>query len=112
MQARKLAVAVAFCAATWGCSQPATTTTTTVERKLTVTGSREGVERFVALQGSLRPRIRTSTIKTLADGKASATAIIPISHTGKDVIHTTREALAAGLSYKFKDHRFTSTKRS
>lgn len=110
MRVRDLVIAVVFSVATWGCSQP--TTVTKVERKLTVIGNREGVARFVALQGALRPRIETSEIKVLANGQSSATADIPISHSGRDVVHTTREALAAGLSYKFEDYRVTSMKRS
>jgi hypothetical protein len=31
--------------------------------------------------------------------------MLPVSFTGKDLVHTTREALAAGLEYKFEARR-------
>lgn len=80
-------------------------TSTNVERNLMVTGSREDVERFVRLQQALRPPLKTSPISDLSDGRASATVTIPADHTAEDVVHTQREALAAGLSYWFRDIR-------
>ncbi len=103
-------IALAACGAVSACTEE--TTVSQIDRKMTVTGSHEGVERFVALQGSLRPRIATSNIEVLPDGRSSATAMIPVAHTGTDLVHTTREALAAGLSYKFEDRRATITTRS
>lgn len=103
-------IAWATCGAVSACTKE--TTATQIERKMTVAGSYEGVQRFVALQGSLRPRIITSGIEVLPDGRSSATATIPVSYTGTDLVHTTREALAAGLSYKFEDRRSTLTTRS
>lgn len=103
-------IALAACGAVSACTKE--TTATQIERKMTVAGSYEDVQRFVALQGSLRPQIITSGIEVLPDGRSTATATIPVSHTGTDLVHTTREALAAGLSYKYEDRRSTLTTRS
>ena len=80
---------------------------TSVERNFMVTGSREDVERFVRLQHALPQPLRTWPISELSDGRASATVTIPANHTPEDVVHTQREALAAGLSYWFRDIRST-----
>ena len=74
-----------------------------------MTGDRDDVERFVKLQHSLRSPLATSPVTDLSNGRASASLSIPGNHTGEDVIHTTREALAAGLSYEFNDKRSTVT---
>ena len=82
---------------------------TEVERSLMVRGSHDDVVRFVGLQHSLRPPLETSPITESSDGRASAAVTIPAGHTNDDVLHTTREALAAGLSYEFQDNRSTAT---
>ena len=89
--------------------QQVSTTTTKVDRQLSVTGARDDVERFVALQRSLRPPLETAPVEQLADGRATAVVTIPADRTGKDLVHTTREALAAGLDYKLTDFRSTVT---
>ena len=104
---------IAFAA--WGSLSSCTHEETSVsrtDRLLTVSGPRVSVERFVASQGSLRPPRSSSSIQTLADGRAKATVSIPIGHAGVDVVHTAKEALAAGLSYTFVDRRTTVTTRS
>lgn len=106
----KTLIALAACGAVSACAQE--TTVKDIDRKITVTGSHTGVQRFVALQKSLRPRIATSNIEILPDGRSSATATIPVTYSGSDIVHTTREALAACLSYRFEDERATVTTRS
>lgn len=76
-----------------------------VERNLMVTGPREDVERFVRLQEALSPPLKTWPISDLSDGRASATVTIPAEHSAEDVVHTTREAIAAGLTWWFPDIR-------
>jgi hypothetical protein len=99
-------IALAACGAVSACTKE--TTLSQIDRKMTVSGSHEAVERFVALQRSLRPRIAASVIEVLLDGRSSATATIPVTHSGTDLVHTAREALAAGLSYEVKDERSTN----
>jgi len=83
--------------------------TTNVVRKITVTGSAEGVERFVKLQGSAPLPLSASAITSLGQGRAEATVTIPANFGGNDLVHTTREALAAGLSYRFDEQHSTKT---
>jgi hypothetical protein len=80
-------------------------TVTTAEKKLTVSGARDGVERFAKLQQSRTPALAVSAIAPLGAGRAEAEVMLPVSFTGKDLVHTTREALAAGLDYKFEARR-------
>jgi hypothetical protein len=80
--------------------------------KLTITGPRDGVERFAKLQGALRPAIAMSTIKLFGRNQAEAEVILPAGVNGPDIVHTTREALAAGLSYKFEQHESVRTVRT
>lgn len=103
--------ALAACGAVSACSNNSDNKVTVShnERHLTVTGAREGVERFVALQGSLRPRLPTSSIENVGDGQATARVMLPVTHSGADLVHTTREALAAGLSYEYEDKRETTS---
>ena len=84
-------------------------TFTNVERNFLVTGPRENVERFVRLQEALSPPLKTWPISDLSDGRAQATVTIPADHTAEDVVHTTREAIAAGLTWWFRDIRPAET---
>ena len=84
-------------------------TITNVERNFMVTGPREDVERFVRLQEALNPPLKTWGISDLSDGRAQATVTIPADHTAEEVVHTTREAIAAGLTWWFPDIRPTET---
>ena len=84
-----------------GASEQATVTT--VHRDLTVSGPREGLERFVALQASRSPPLAVSTITSLANGRATAVVRFPAGYSGQELVRTTREALAAGLSYEYAD---------
>ncbi len=77
-------------------------TTAFEDKRLTVAGSHDDVERFAKLQGSRRPALAISTIKPLSNGRAEATVTLPASYDGEDLIHTTREALAADLEYRFQ----------
>lgn len=103
--------ALAACGAVSACSDNTDNKVTAShsERHLTVKGPRDGVERFVALQGSLRPRLPTSSIENVGDGQATARVMLPVTHSGADLVHTTREALAAGLSYEYEDKRETTS---
>lgn len=103
--------ALAACGAVSACSNNSDNKVTVNhnERHLTVTGTRDAVERFVALQGSLRPRLPTSSIENVGDGQATARVMLPATHSGADLVHTTREALAAGLSYKYEYQRETTS---
>ena len=79
------------------------TATSKRERTVAVAGPRDDVERFLRLQHTLRPPLETSPIRDLADGRVSAVVTLPADGTGEDLVHTTREALAAGLTYEFHD---------
>ncbi|WP_294330624.1 hypothetical protein [uncultured Sphingomonas sp.] len=83
-----------------------------VSKKLTVWGPKAGVTRFLALQGALKPALAVSAPKSLGTDKAEATVTLPAGYKGEDVVHTTREALAAGLWYKYEERRSAVTTRS
>ncbi len=82
--------------------------TATAIKKITVTGTSAGVERFVKLQGSAPIPLIASAITPLGEGRAKATVTIPANFGGRDIVHTTREALAAGLSYSYEELHFSS----
>ena len=82
------------------------------KNKLTITGPRDGVERFAKLQGGLRPAIAVTAIKPFGRNQAEAEVILPAGFNGQDIVHTTRKALAAGLSYKFEQHESVRTVRT
>lgn len=95
-----------------GCHRPASSAKTqVVERTLTVWGPADGVRRFAMLQGSRRPALPVSAVTSMGGGKAQAKVDLPADFSGQDLIHTTREALAADLSYRFDDRRSTKIVR-
>jgi hypothetical protein len=100
--------ALAASAALAGCSQNERTISK-VQSHLTVIGSRDGVEGFAKLQGALRPALAVSAIKPHGSGRAEAVVTLPLGFSGRDLVHTTREALAAGLNYKFEEHQSVET---
>ena len=105
MRRQYTAVACAFaCMVLGGCSQDANERAK-VERQLTVTGPKEGLDRFVKLQTTARPVVEVVDVKSLPNGQKVARMRIPVGYDGEDLIHTTREALAADLNYKFEEHR-------
>lgn len=106
---RYRAVLILAAAATLSACGSGRDTVTTVERELAVTGPRDAVERFVNLQGSRRPPLATSAIAALDGDRATATVTIPADLDGDELLHTTREALAAGLSYELEDERVSAT---
>jgi|SRR6478609_9311918 len=83
----------------------------TRQRELTVTGPREGLERFVALQASRSPPLATSAVTPLDNGRATVVVTLPAGRGGQELIQTTREALAAGLSYEYADAWPSRTRR-
>jgi len=88
------------------------TEATLVDGRLTVAGSHDGVERFAKLQGSRRPALAMSATTPLGNGRAEATVTLPASYDAQDLVHTTREALAAGLDYRFEARRSGGEVRS
>lgn len=78
---------------------------TSVERNFMVSGPRDDVERFVRLQERLNPPLKTWPIGELSGGRAQAIVTIPADYAAEDVVHTTREAMAAGLTWWFPDMR-------
>jgi hypothetical protein len=80
-----------------------------VERNLMVSGPRGDVERFVRLQEALSPPLKTWPISELSGGRAQATVTIPADYTTDEVAHTAREAIAAGLTWWFRDIRLEET---
>ena len=74
-----------------------------VHKQLIVTGSEAGVRRFVALQNSRRPTLPVSSITFEVGGPATAVVALPSGYSGRELVNTTREALAAGLSYKYEE---------
>jgi hypothetical protein len=100
--------ALAASAVLAGCSQNERATSR-VQSHLTVVGSQDGVERFAELQGALRPALAVSAIKPHGSGRAEAVVALPVGFSGRNLVHTTREALAAGLSYKFEERQSVET---
>jgi len=103
--------ALAVAAVLAGCSQNERTISK-AQSHLTVIGPQDGVERFTKLQGSLRPALAVSAIKPLGSGRAEAVVTLPVGFSGQDLVHTTREALAAGLMYEFEGRQSVRTVRS
>lgn len=91
-----------------GCSRNAVAAAD-ADKHLTVTGSQDGVIRFAKLQGSLRSALAVSPIKRIGGGQAEVVVTLPTDFSTGDLVHTTREALAAGLSYKFEEDRYALT---
>ena len=83
----------------------------TVQRDLTVTGPREGLERFIALQSSHSPPRATSAVTPLDNGRATVVVTLPAGHGRQELVQTTREARAAGLSYEYADAGSTRIRR-
>jgi hypothetical protein len=77
--------------------------------RLIVSGSQKGVERFAKLQAVSRPDLVNLTSKSLGGGRSQAQMSLPATYQETDVIKITREALAAGLSYKLVAHRRSVT---
>ncbi|WP_157105720.1 hypothetical protein [Sphingomonas sp. TDK1] len=86
--------------------------TTVVVKQLRVWGPQERLTRFVRLQGSARHPLVVSNAKPLDIGQAQAVVTLPASYTGEDLVHTTREALVAGLSYRYEERKLTRAARS
>ena len=102
MRVRLLALAISLVTALPACAaerQPGAA----AQRDLTVTGPREELERFVALQGSHTPPLATSPVTPLDNGRATAVVTLPAGYGGQQLVQITREALAAGLSYEYAD---------
>lgn len=74
----------------------------TVQQELLVSGPEEAVRRFTQLQNSPRPALAVSAITLRMKGDSTATVALPADYKGTELIHTTREALAAGLSYHYR----------
>lgn len=108
MQFKRM-ILIGLASAAIGACEREPATTASVERNFMVTGSRDDVERFVRLQQALSPPLKTWPISDLPDGRAQATVTIPADHTTEDVVHTTREAIAAGLTWWFPDIRPAET---
>lgn len=86
--------------------------TSDVKKHLTVWGPHDGVSRFAKLQGSLRPALPVSGYKSLGGGKSQVTVTLPASYASKDLVHITREALAADLAYSFELRLVQRTSRT
>jgi hypothetical protein len=86
-------------------------TVATTQRDLTVTGPREGLERFIALQSSHNPPLAMSAVTPLDNGRAMVVVRLSAGHGGEELVRTTREALAAGLSYEYADAGPTRIRR-
>ena len=67
---------------------------------LVVEGPQESLERFANLQGSRRPALLVSEFTDLGEGRFEAAVALPKDFSDNDLVHTTREAVAAGLSYE------------
>jgi hypothetical protein len=99
-----LAVATALLVGCTASAKP----TRTIHKELHVVGSEEGVRRFTALQNSRRPALAVSHLTFRVGQEATAVVSLPPSYNGKELVQTTREAIAAGLRYEFREvHRFS-----
>lgn len=67
---------------------------------LVVEGPQSSLERFANLQGSRRPALLVSEFTDLGEGRLEAAIALPNNFSDKDLVQTTREAVAAGLSYE------------
>lgn len=92
-----------------GCQKQPEPISTSLERKMIVTGASEDVARFVALQGSRRPILETTGPAAGAAGDSQAVVSLPAKFSEEDLMHTTREALAAGLDYRVEELKTTAT---
>lgn len=93
-----LLLASAASAALIGCS--AIDDTSQRVATLVVEGPQSSLERFANLQGSRSPALLVSEFTDLGEGRLEASMALPNDFGDKDLIQTTREALAAGLSYE------------
>jgi len=67
---------------------------------LVVEGPQDSLERFANLQGSRRPALSVSEFTDLGEGRSEGAVALPKDFSDNDLVHTTREAVAAGLSYE------------
>ena len=94
-----VAIAGAMLSGCAGAAKP----TKIVEKELRVFGPEEGVRRFTGLQNSRRPALAVSELTFRPGRDATATVRIPANYTGDELVQTTREALAAGLDYQYRE---------
>lgn len=92
-----------------GCQKQADPISTSLEKKMIVTGAPEDVARFVALQASRKPVLATTPPVAAEAGDTQSTVSIPAKFSAEDLHHTSREALAAGLDYRIEELKTTST---
>jgi hypothetical protein len=92
-------VATALIAGCAGSAKP----TATVQKELRVIGPEAGVRRFTALQNSRRPALKVSELTFRVGQDATAVVRLPANYKGGELVQTTREALAAGLNYEFRE---------
>ena len=105
MSIRRISIILAASCVLTACNESEWSTRS--EQTLTVQGAPEDVARFAALQGSLRPALRTSTVDADEAGMRKLVVHQPENFGCERVVHITREALAAGLEYKYHGERVT-----
>ncbi len=74
-----------------------------VQKELRVSGPEAGVRRFTTLQNSRRPALTVSELTFRVGEDATAVVSLPADYKSHELLQTTREALAAGLSYEFRE---------
>ncbi|MBB3862412.1 hypothetical protein GGQ88_003712 [Novosphingobium hassiacum] len=85
---------------------------TKAEQHLMVAGPEDGVNRFAELQRSRRPTLVVSSVRPVGKGRVEAIVSLPAAFSSRELVQTTREALAAGLEYKFESRQSVLPVRS
>ena len=109
MRVKHIILIAAMLATLPGCNR-AEQTVPQVEQNLTVEGPRDGVERFAGQQRSRRLGLAVFAVRPVGNDRVEATVMLPATFTGKDLVHTTREALAAGLEYNYEGRQSVQTR--
>ncbi|WP_206239904.1 hypothetical protein [Novosphingobium terrae] len=78
-------------------------------KRITVSGSPQKVEHFARHQRFFNGAVLVSNITIRPNGEAEATMSFRGNYAPDDLIHTTQEAVAAGLSYTYTDLRLTTS---
>lgn len=90
-----------------GCSQAPDEDLRT-DRSFAVWGAPDAVARFTFLQKSRRPALKASDPQSIGANKERVIFEMPATYSGQELVRTTREALAAGLSYAFEQRTGTA----
>jgi hypothetical protein len=104
----QLCATAALCMMLMGCGKVGATTTT-LDRRIVVSGAAGDVDRFAAAQ---QPLLTTASIVGLekrASGRSALTLVVPAKITNDQLTAIREAALSDGLAYQFTEHRSVHT---